>query len=166
MSTFLLKLADMRFPVRIGETLLGRSPYCSIVLEDARVSRQHAAIRLTAEGLSIQDLGSRNGTLVNGQKLRGPRILQAGDIVQLGSQQIEIELGVDATTTSRRRLADTGDFTAAAQTLFEKDPDSVDVHTASETPTEPGSSPSNLRAAQARKLSPPAGTSTGRGVTT
>lgn len=166
MSTFLLKLADMRFPVRIGETLLGRSPYCSIVLEDARVSRQHAAIRLTAEGLSIQDLGSRNGTLVNGQKLRGARVLQAGDVVQLGAQQIEIEVGVDATTTSGRRLADTGDFTAAAQAHFEKNPEAPDVHAETETPTEPGTPPNNLRSAHARKLSPPAGTSTGSGVTT
>lgn len=163
MSTFLLKLADMRFPVRIGETLLGRSPYCSIVLEDPRVSRQHAAIRMTAEGLSIQDLGSRNGTLVNGQTVRGSRALQAGDVVQLGAQRIEIELGVDATTSSRRRAADTGDFTAVQIDPTHSGPDS---HAAAETPTEPGTPPNSLRAAHVKKLSPPAGTSTGRGVGT
>ncbi|HET9931048.1 MAG TPA: FHA domain-containing protein [Polyangiaceae bacterium] len=166
MSTFLLKLADMRFPVRIGETLLGRSPYCTIVLDDPRVSRQHAAIRMTAEGLSIQDLGSRNGTLVNGQKLRGSLVLQAGDVVQLGAQEIEIELGADAATSSRRRLADTGDFTAAAASHFEGTGDAPDAHSETETPTEPGTPPNSLRAAHARKLSPPAGTSTGRGVVT
>jgi len=149
MSTFLLKLSDMRFPLRIGETLLGRSPYCSIVLEDARVSRQHAAIRLTAEGLSIEDLGSRNGTLVNGEKLRGPRQLREGDVVMLGGQRLEVELGVEVGSATRRRLAETGDYTAAARQEGEA-PQSV----GGETPTEPGSP--SLRA-ELRKLSPPAG---------
>ncbi|MGC4094190.1 MAG: FHA domain-containing protein [Polyangiaceae bacterium] len=149
MSTFLLKLSDMRFPVRIGETLLGRSPYCSIVLEDARVSRQHAAIRMTAEGISIEDLGSRNGTLVNGEKISGSRRLNAGDVVQLGAQRLEVELATDPSTATRRRLAETGDYTAARV----EDPlQSVD----GETPTEPGGTPS-IRAA-ARKQSPPTGT--------
>lgn len=155
MSTFLLKLADMRFPVRIGETLLGRSPYCSIVLEDARVSRQHAAIRLTSEGLSIQDLGSRNGTLVNGTALRGPRCLQPGDVVQIGSQRLEIELAADPSTATRRRLAETGDFTGAQ---FDPAPDTQQsAHAEIETPTEPGTQANSLRA-PARKISPPAGT--------
>ncbi|MFZ5896675.1 MAG: FHA domain-containing protein [Myxococcota bacterium] len=146
MSTFLLKLSDMRFPVRIGETLLGRSPYCSIVLEDARVSRQHAVIRLTAEGLAIQDLGSRNGTLVNGETLRGTLQLKPGDIVQLGAQRLQIELAAEPTTATRHRLAETGDYTAARH----------EENSQAETPTEPGAGPS-LRTG-ARKVSPPAGT--------
>jgi pSer/pThr/pTyr-binding forkhead associated (FHA) protein len=155
MSTFLLKLADMRFPVRIGETLLGRSPYCSIVLEDPRVSRQHAAIRLTSEGLSIQDLGSRNGTIVNGTTLRGARNLQPGDVVQIGAQRLEIELAADPSTATRRRLAETGDFTNAQ---FESAPDTKQSgHSDVETPTEPGTAQSSLRA-PGRKISPPAGT--------
>lgn len=118
---------------------------------------------MTAEGLSIQDLGSRNGTLVNGQALRGTRVLHAGDLVQLGAQRIEIEHGVDATTSSRRRLADTGDFN-----VVQLDPthSGADSHAAGETPTEPGTPPNSLRAPHAKKLSPPAGTSTGRGVGT
>lgn len=92
MSTFLLKLCDMRFPLRLGETLLGRSPYCSIVLSDARCSREHAAIRVTAAGPIIQDLGSRNGTRVNGELLTGVRQLVAGDRIEIGSQLIELEL--------------------------------------------------------------------------
>lgn len=92
MSTFLLKLGDMRFPLRLGETLLGRSPYCSIVLSDARCSREHAALRVTASGPTIQDLGSRNGTRVNGELLTGVRQLAAGDRIEIGSQLIELEL--------------------------------------------------------------------------
>jgi pSer/pThr/pTyr-binding forkhead associated (FHA) protein len=92
MSTFLLKLSDMRFPLRLGETLLGRSPYCSIVLSDAKASREHAALRVTATGPTIQDLGSRNGTRVNGELLTGIRQLVPGDRIEIGGQTIELEV--------------------------------------------------------------------------
>ncbi len=124
MSSFLLKLGDMRFPVRLGETLIGRSPYCSIVLADARVSRQHTAIRLTAAGLCIEDLGSRNGTRVNGKLLREKSTLRAGDIVQIGDQRLEVELVADAAIDAKRPLAETGDYTTS--------------RIEGETPTEPG----------------------------
>jgi pSer/pThr/pTyr-binding forkhead associated (FHA) protein len=148
MSSFLLKLSDMRFPLRIGETLLGRSPYCSIVLEDTRVSRQHAAIRVTAEGLSIEDLGSRNGTRVNGEPLRGIRQLREGDVVLLGALQVEVELAAEASTGTRRRLAETGDFGAVRLD------GEVPLSVGEETQTEPGSA--SVRAS-ARRISPPAG---------
>lgn len=92
MSTLLLKLGEMRIPLRAGETLLGRSPNCSIVLADPRVSREHAAVRVNDEGASVEYLGSRNGTRVNGRKLTKPTALQPGDVLQLGRQRIEIEL--------------------------------------------------------------------------
>lgn len=100
MSTFLLKLCDMRFPLRLGETLLGRSPYCSIVLSGSRVSREHAALRVTAAGPTIQDLGSRNGTRVNGELLTGVRQLAPGDRIEIGTQTIELE--VAGQPTARR----------------------------------------------------------------
>jgi predicted component of type VI protein secretion system len=91
MSPFLLNLGDMRFPLRMGETLLGRSPYCSIVLADPKVSREHAAIRVSTSGLVIQDLGSRNGTRVNGERLAGERALEPGDRIEIGNQRMRIE---------------------------------------------------------------------------
>src|SRR5690606_11364194 len=79
MSTYWLKLHDMRFPLRLGETLLGRSPYCSIVLNDNLVSRQHAVVHVTRDGLYIEDLGSRNGTRVNRALVTGQHPLYPGD---------------------------------------------------------------------------------------
>jgi predicted component of type VI protein secretion system len=125
MSTFLLKLGDMRFPLRLGETLLGRSPYCSIVLSDARCSREHAALRVTAAGPTIQDLGSRNGTRVNGELLTGVQQLVAGDRIEIGSQSIELEVAGQP-TARRHSLSVTHDGPP---------PVSED-----ETPTEPGMS--------------------------
>lgn len=90
MSAFVLKLNEVRFPLRFGETLVGRSPYCSIVVDDATISRQHAAFQLSRAGLSVQDLGSRNGTRVNGQRIRAARLLEPGDCVQVGNQRFEL----------------------------------------------------------------------------
>ncbi len=78
--------------MRRGEYILGRSPYCSIVVSNALASRQHCAVRLSASGLTIVDLGSRNGTSVNGERLREERTLQPGDIIRVGSDGIEVIL--------------------------------------------------------------------------
>jgi pSer/pThr/pTyr-binding forkhead associated (FHA) protein len=91
-QTFWLRYRGTRFPIRRGEYILGRSPYCSIVVSNALASRQHCAVRLTSEGLVIVDLSSRNGTLVNGKRLEGERPINAGDIIRIGSDSIEVLL--------------------------------------------------------------------------
>ncbi|HYO95956.1 MAG TPA: FHA domain-containing protein [Polyangiaceae bacterium] len=100
----------MRIPLRLGETLLGRSPYCSIVLNDPLVSRQHAALHMTSEGLSIEDLDSRNGTRVNGELVRAKRGLVAGDTIELGRQTLNVEVSSRADGPATRTLSRTGDF--------------------------------------------------------
>lgn len=92
MQTFWLRYRGTRFPIRRGEYILGRSPYCSIVVSNALASRQHCAVRLTSAGLVIVDLSSRNGTLVNGKRLEGERPITAGDIIRIGSDSIEVLL--------------------------------------------------------------------------
>jgi len=92
LQTYWLRYRGTRFPVRRGEYILGRSPYCSIVVSNALASRQHCAVRLSASGLTLVDLGSRNGTSVNGERLRDERILQPGDIIRVGSDGIEVIL--------------------------------------------------------------------------
>ncbi len=98
--TYWLRYRGTRFPVRRGEYVLGRSPYCSIVVSNALASRQHCTIQLTSDGLTVVDLSSRNGTTVNGEKLEGRRTLEAGDIVRIGSDAIEVlstDTGMQAT---------------------------------------------------------------------
>ena len=109
MSSYWLKVRDMRFPLRLGETLLGRSPYCSIVLNDGLVSRQHAAIRVTREGVQVEDLGSRNGTWVNRQRISGARALSPGDRIDIGGHALEVELDQREDRPYRDTLAVTGD---------------------------------------------------------
>jgi pSer/pThr/pTyr-binding forkhead associated (FHA) protein len=73
---------------------IGRSADCDLMLDDPRVSRRHARLSYAAQGFQIQDLGSANGTLVNGQPLppRRPSPLSPGDVVQVGSFQLAIRL--------------------------------------------------------------------------
>ncbi len=63
---------------------IGRGSGCDIHIPDQTLSRQHARIRTTASGCVVEDLGSTNGTFVNGQKITGPTLVRPGDALQLG----------------------------------------------------------------------------------
>jgi predicted component of type VI protein secretion system len=90
MNQYWLKHKGTLFPVLQGDCLLGRSPACLIVLASERVSREHAVVRRIHSGLEIEDLGSRNGTWVNGTRIRYPTVLQPGDEVELGEDLLEV----------------------------------------------------------------------------
>lgn len=67
-------------------TTIGRDPMADVVIVDPEVSRQHVRLFLTDDGYQIQDLGSTNGTFINGQRLAGDkRLLQPGQEILLGS---------------------------------------------------------------------------------
>jgi hypothetical protein len=85
-----------------GNYLAGRSGECEIALDDALVSRRHALFRATDSSLSVEDLGSRNGVLVNGQRITGVRQLHDRDVVTIGGQQLLI---VEVKTTEREPKA-------------------------------------------------------------
>jgi len=64
--------------------LVGRAPGCQFVLTDLTVSRFHAEIRVEGNGWTISDLGSMNGTKVNGWRLTGPAAVRPGDQIAFG----------------------------------------------------------------------------------
>lgn len=72
------------FHLEKDSTSLGRDPGSDIVIDDPQVSRQHA--RITRQGglMVVEDLGSTNGTFVNGMRLTGPHTLASGDMIGLG----------------------------------------------------------------------------------
>jgi hypothetical protein len=83
--------------VLLGTTLVGRDPECEISHADPRLSRRHAEFRVTAEGVRLRDLGSRNGTLVNGRRV-DEIVLTPGDIVQIAHLTIRFnDAGADPT---------------------------------------------------------------------
>jgi len=74
-----------------GEVIIGRSPSCTIPLEDAKASRRHVRIVLENGEARVSDLGSRNGTVVNGEKIDGEVVLLPGDRIQVGDSTILYE---------------------------------------------------------------------------
>ena len=79
--------------------VVGREPGCEIMIPNREVSRYHARFTLTPEGVTIEDLGSKNGTHCNGKAIAEPTILQDGDIIQIALAQQFLYLGNDATAT-------------------------------------------------------------------
>ncbi len=79
-----LVMRDTVHRVYAGETLLGRDSDCGIVVEAPGVSRRHARVLASGEGLIVEDLGSKNGTWVNGVRLDAPRALADGDELRVG----------------------------------------------------------------------------------
>ena len=89
-------MADYRLIVRTGPnpgtvfdltkevTMLGRDVTNDIPLGDAEISRQHSRLTRTPGGIVLEDLGSTNGSFVNGDRLASPRVLRSGDLVGLG----------------------------------------------------------------------------------
>lgn len=70
-----------------GELLtLGRDPGNSIHINDAEISRRHARLSLQGGKYVLEDLGSTNGTFVNGQRLGSPHVLRPGDVISFGEQ--------------------------------------------------------------------------------
>jgi pSer/pThr/pTyr-binding forkhead associated (FHA) protein len=72
------------YPLEAQELSIGRDDANRIVINDAEVSRRHARMELRGSAYVIQDLGSTNGTFVNGTRLSGIQVLNPGDTVTLG----------------------------------------------------------------------------------
>jgi pSer/pThr/pTyr-binding forkhead associated (FHA) protein len=79
------------------EMIFGRDESCDVVIADRQVSRFHARLTPTAEGVLLEDLGSKNGTFRNGDRLEAPVILSDGDLLQVSLIQHFVFLSSDAT---------------------------------------------------------------------
>jgi DNA-binding winged helix-turn-helix (wHTH) protein len=77
-----------RIPVPQGDNPLGRGEDSLVALTETRVSRRHAHIVVFHGLATLEDLGSRNGTYLNGRKIEGPVTLRSGDRIGIGSAQL------------------------------------------------------------------------------
>ncbi len=88
--TKLIAQDGTEYPLSSPVTTIGRED-CDILLpQDERVSRRHAKIERQGNGLVLTDLGSTNGTFVNGARVRASYTLQPGDLIQLGSSSLTV----------------------------------------------------------------------------
>ena len=80
--------AGETFHLDRDQTTIGRSPDCDIFLDDVTVSRKHAVLLERNGEVSIEDLGSLNGTFVNRKRIDSTTRLQSGDEVQIGKYRL------------------------------------------------------------------------------
>jgi hypothetical protein len=94
---------------------IGRAPEADLCLpeDDRKVSRDHAVIEPSGDAYVLRDLGSKNGSWINGARIAGPVVLQHGDELRVGRTVVLIDLGASA---SRPRIA------APTETEHEDDP--------------------------------------------
>ncbi|MCA9552302.1 MAG: FHA domain-containing protein, partial [Myxococcales bacterium] len=78
-----------------GEVVVGRASECGIQLVDDAVSRRHATFAVGEAGVTVRDLGSQNGTLVNGVRITGPRVLGPEDVVTVGATTFVLDPAVE-----------------------------------------------------------------------
>lgn len=77
--------SHQRFVVRPPGLKIGRSPPADIILADRQVSRSHCLVELAGGGLKVSDLGSTNGTYVDGKLIEGPTLLDVGSRLRVGT---------------------------------------------------------------------------------
>jgi len=99
--------------------VIGRHPGCDIVVDSGAVSRQHAAVVFADGKHWIEDLGSRNGTLVNGHQLAERHPLENADEISVCDQRFSFTSG----ETTPSEWVSLGGETDASQTLFQPDED-------------------------------------------
>ncbi len=91
-QTALLLMGGKRLVVGPGGATMGRSRQCDVTVDDANVSRTHAEVRPRGGSWVLNDLGSTNGSRLNGQRVEGSGVLKPGDEIELGTTVLRFEL--------------------------------------------------------------------------
>ena len=73
-----------------GQFVVGRSAGCQLSLDDALISRRHAMLVVSGDTVTVEDLESRNGVLVNGQRITARTTIHAGDKITVGTQELTL----------------------------------------------------------------------------
>lgn len=100
-TRYRLSIGPREFQLSAGDTLIGRSDGCAICLDDALISGIHAKIVTADTHVVIVDLGSSNGTHVNGTRLTDPVALKDGDTIRVGKVEMTFHKGLRARRSNR-----------------------------------------------------------------
>ena len=158
MPSLLLKdgpLAGQRVAVE-SELIVGRVD-ADITIDDPLVSRRHAAVRPAAGAIEIQDLGSMNGTWVNGERITATTRLGHGDVVNVGTASIEVEVAPGEQHTMMAPITPTAPDTAPGTSeIAEPQADTPPPSPRPESPTPP-LTPSMTPSVERSREEPPPG---------
>ena len=91
-STFLLITPDRTLPLAEGENTAGRGAECRVVVDATTVSRRHARFIVSFGVVTLEDLGSTNGTFVNDVAISSPTRLEDGDAIALGKAVLKLRM--------------------------------------------------------------------------
>jgi len=100
-----------------GDLILGRDDSCNVIIQNRQVSRYHARLVNLQQGIQLEDLGSKNGTHVNGQELSEPVMLQDGDVIQIAFAQQFVFLSSDSTLPLEAPLGEAGESALGSRLL-------------------------------------------------
>jgi len=101
-----------------GTILIGRDPECNVVISDRQVSRFHARVTISQDEVVLEDLGSKNGTSLNGAMINEPVFLEDGDMFQVAMIQQFVFLSSDSTLPMDQR----GSFSTLKKGKLRLDP--------------------------------------------
>ena len=91
--TSAIVLADgTRHVLDTERVVIGRQSGCTITIRDTNVSREHVQLRRRPNGWTVRDLGSTNGTKLNGVRVEGEQLLANGDTIMLGAIKVTFEI--------------------------------------------------------------------------
>jgi hypothetical protein len=91
-QTALLLMGGKRLVVGPGGATMGRSRQCDVTVDDPNVSRNHAEVRPRGGSWVLSDLGSTNGSRLNGRRVEGSEVLKPGDEIEVGTTVLRFEL--------------------------------------------------------------------------
>jgi DNA-binding winged helix-turn-helix (wHTH) protein len=100
-----LEWGRRRFPLDMGEHVVGRDPAVEVRLDAPTVSRRHARLVVSPEGVSLEDIGSKNGTRCGSHGVTSPVHLADGDTIHFGSVLLTFRLQAYTTTTATQSRA-------------------------------------------------------------
>ena len=86
-----------------GENIIGRDRNATARIDDSTISRRHARIVISGKNVAIEDLGSKNGTFVEGKRIDKPRVLSDGKRIQVGSIVLTFRVFSPEKSTDTRR---------------------------------------------------------------
>jgi len=82
----------VRHVLETERVTIGRQSGCTVVIRDTNVSREHAQLRRRPNGWTLRDLGSTNGTKLNGVRVDDEQMLADGDVIMLGAIKVTFEI--------------------------------------------------------------------------
>ncbi len=122
MAKYRLQYRAVDIKLGAGEFFVGRESVCNLVLDDALVSRKHAVFRVVGNIVEVEDLDSRNGVRVNGNRIEGPTQVKHGDRIYIGSHELllkDISVAERAVKAKDMRTMHTVEFSGTCRKCSE-----------------------------------------------